>query len=213
MTEILMTRNDARSVTTDRAPLSRAERIAIGMGAAAMVGFGTYGIATGSPSTFGYLFTVVVIGAAIAWLRRDALPDLLAIGLAMAATVHLAGGFINVEHNVLYNGYLGPYDKALGTHLLQYDHFAHAFASFVIVFAAWFLLAKPNLAGKGRRELLILAVGTALGMGGLNEMIEFLATIAHHGAHVGGYLNTGWDLICNFIGASTAGIILARSRA
>ena len=178
-----------------------------------MAAFGTYGIATGSPSTFGYLFTVVVIGAAVAWLRRDALPNLLAIGLAIAAVVHLAGGFISVEHNVLYNGYLGPYNKALGTHLLQYDHFAHAYASSVIVFAAWFLLARPHGAGKGRPELLILAVGTALGMGGLNEMIEFLATIAHHGAHVGGYLNTGWDLICNFIGATTAGVILARSRA
>jgi putative membrane protein len=179
----------------------------------ALVGFGAYGVASGSPSTFGYLFTVLAIGAAIAWLRRDALPDLLAIGLAIAAIVHLAGGFIKVEHNVLYNGYLGPYNKALGTHLLQYDHFAHAFASFVIVFAAWFLLAAPNRATKRRRDPVILAVGTALGMGGLNEMIEFLATIAHHGAHVGGYSNTGWDLICNFIGAGFAGLILARSQA
>ncbi len=228
MTELLAARDGAQapnrqapsrqapspqSPSPGRAPLSGTERVAIGIGTASLVGFGAYGIASGSPSTFGYLFTVVAIGAAIAWLRRDALPSLLAIGLAIAAIVHLCGGFISVEHNVLYNGYLGPYNKALGTHLLQYDHFAHAFASFVVVFAAWFLLAKPNAAGQRRRDLLILTVGTALGIGGLNEMIEFLATIAHHGAHVGGYLNTGWDLICNFIGASAAGLILARSRA
>jgi hypothetical protein len=51
---------------------------------------------------------------------------------------------------------------------------------------------------------------TALGFGGLNEMVEFIATLARSGAHTGGYWNTGWDLICNFIGAGTAGLIIAR---
>lgn len=44
-------------------------------------------------------------------------------------------------------------------------------------------------------------------------MAEFLATLAHHGGHAGGYWNTGWDLVCNFIGASAAGLLIARSRA
>jgi hypothetical protein len=57
------------------------------------------------------------------------------------------------------------------------------------------------------------AVGAALGLGALNEMVEFLATLAHHGAHAGGYWNTGWDLVCNFIGAGAAGLVIARSRA
>jgi hypothetical protein len=29
----------------------------------------------------------------------------------------------------------------------------------------------------------------------------------------GGYWNTGWDLISNFIGATAAGLVIARSRA
>jgi hypothetical protein len=51
------------------------------------------------------------------------------------------------------------------------------------------------------------------GAGALNEMVEFLATLAHHGAHTGGYWNTGWDLVCNFTGAAVAGLVIARSRA
>jgi hypothetical protein len=35
--------------------------------------------------------------------------------------------------------------------------------------------------------------------------------LAHHGAHVGGYFNTGWDLICNLIGAGAAGLVIAMS--
>jgi len=203
-----------------RPPLSRAERAAAGTAAAGIAGFAGYGIATHSPSTVGYVSSVLVIAAAVVGLRRVVLPPLLAAGLAVAAIVTLAGGLIRVGHDVLYNANTGPYNPALGTHYLQYDHFAHAYVSFVIVFACWFMLAAPHADGGnplrppavgGRRgELVLLAVGAALGLGALNEMVEFIATLAHHGAHAGGYWNTGWDLIANFTGATAAGLVLAR---
>ena len=203
----------AEPVTPGRPRLTRAERGAVQVAAVAVAGFCLYGFATGSPSTAGYVSSVLVIGAAIVWLRRAALPGLLAAGLAMAAVVTLAGGLINVGRNVLYNASMGPYSPALGTHFLQYDHLAHAYVSFVVAFACWIMLAAPH-AGRGRRgDLVLLAAGTALGLGALNEMVEFLATLAHHGAHAGGYWNTGWDLVCNFIGAGAAGLVMARSRA
>ena len=223
-----------------RPPLSRAERAATGTAAVGIAGFAGYGFATHSPSTVGYVSSVLVIAAAVVGLRRVVLPPLLAAGLAIAAIVTLAGGLIRVGHDVLYNANTGPYNPALGTHYLQYDHFAHAYVSFVIVFACWFMLAAPHADGGnplrppavggnplrppavggnplrppavgGRRgELVLLAVGAALGLGALNEMIEFIATLAHHGAHAGGYWNTGWDLIANFSGATAAGLVLAR---
>ena len=203
-----------------RPPLSRAERAATGTAAVGIAGFAGYGFATHSPSTVGYVSSVLVIAAAVVGLRRVVLPPLLAAGLAIAAIVTLAGGLIRVGHDVLYNANTGPFSPALGTHYLQYDHFAHAYVSFVIVFACWFMLAAPHADGGnplrppavgGRRgELVLLAVGAALGLGALNEMIEFIATLAHHGAHAGGYWNTGWDLIANFSGATAAGLVLAR---
>ena len=75
------------------------------------------------------------------------------------------------------------------------------------------MLAAPHAATYHRRELVILAVGAALGLGALNEVVEFLATLAHHGAHVGGYWNTGWDLACNVIGVGAAGLVIAKSHA
>ena len=206
-----------------RPPLSRAERAATGTAVVGIAGFAGYGFATHSPSTVGYVSSVLVIAAAVVGLRRVVLPPLLAAGLAVAAIVTLAGGLIRVGHDVLYNANTGPYNPALGTHYLQYDHFAHAYVSFVIVFACWFTLAAPHADGGnplrppavgGRRgELVLLAVGAALGLGALNEMVEFIATLAHHGAHAGGYWNTGWDLIANFTGATAAGLVLARFQA
>jgi uncharacterized membrane protein YjdF len=203
----------AGSSGSGRPPLSRAERGAIQIAAVALVGFCIYGFAAGSPSTVGYVFSVLVIGAAISWLRRAPLPGLLAIALAIAAILHLAGGLINVGQNVLYNASIGPYIKGLGTHLLQYDHVAHAYVSFVTAFACWVMLAAPQTATNHRRELVILAVGAALGFGALNEVVKFLTTLAHHEAHVGGYWNTGWDLVCNVIGAGAAGLVIAEPRA
>jgi len=193
-----------------RPPLSRAERGSVLVAAASVAGFAGYGFATHSPSTVGYVSSVLVIAAAVVGLRRVVLPPLLAAGLAIAAIVTLAGGLIRVGHDVLYNANTGPYNPALGTHYLQYDHFAHAYVSFVIVFACWFMLAAPHADGGRHGELVLLAVGAALGLGALNEMVEFIATLAHHGAHAGGYWNTGWDLIANFTGATAAGLVLAR---
>jgi putative membrane protein len=196
-----------------RARLSGAERGSVQVAAVGVAGFCIYGFATGSPSTVGYVSSVIVIGATIVWLRRAVLPGLLAAGLVIAAMATLAGGLINVGQDILYNASIGPYSKTLGTHFLQYDHFAHAYVSFVVAFACWVMLAAPHAGAEHRRELVLLAVGGALGLGALNEVVEFLATLAHHGAHAGGYWNTGWDLVCNFIGAGTAGLVIARSQA
>jgi hypothetical protein len=148
----------------DRARLTRAERVAFGTGAAAAVVFTAYGFATRSPSTIGYVSSVLVTAAAIMWLRRAALPGLLAAGLAVAAIASLAGGLIAVGHDVLYNASTGPYSPSLGTHYLQYDHFAHAYTSFVVVFACWFILAAPHAGHARRGELILLAVGAALAL-------------------------------------------------
>src|SRR5215472_1767144 len=61
------------------------------------------------------------------------------------------------------------------------------------MFACWVMLAAPHAGADHPRELVLLAVGAALGLGALNEVVEFLAILAHHGAHAGGYWNTGWD--------------------
>ena len=184
-----------------RAPASRAEQIAIAVAIAALMGFGIYGFAADSPSTIGYLVAITVLGALVLWFRTAPLPGPLAIGLAVDAAAVLAGGLVNVGNDVLFNASIGPRDTALHTHILQYDHLVHAFGSFVGTLALFTLLAPATAAGPARRNAIVLCMLAGIGLGGINEMIEFLATIAHSGAHVGGYVNTGWDLVANTIGA------------
>ena len=49
-----------------------------------------------------------------------------------------------------------------------------------------------------------------MGVGALNEVIEFLATLALPDTNVGGYHNTGRDLIANLLGAATAAVVVVR---
>lgn len=188
-----------------RAPLTQAERAAIGVVAAAAVVFGLYGWLTGAPSTVAYLCTVGALGAVIAGLRRAALPNGLALALGALAVAHLAGGLVRVGDDVLYNASLrGP--------LLRYDHLVHSSGAFVGTVMIWTVLVAPAFPLPKRSAVVVLAVLGGLGLGALNETIEFLSTTAHGGTHVGGYANTGWDLVSNVAGAVAAGFVLARTR-
>jgi hypothetical protein len=182
-----------------RAPLTSAERGAAVLATAAVIGFGAYGIASHAPSTVGYVISVLALGAATAWLRHDPLPGWLALALAGLAAGHLAGGLVTVGGDVLYNAH-PP------LHALQYDHVFHATASGIATVVLWTFLSKEI-------DSMPLAIAVAalggLGVGAINELIEFLATLAHHGQHVGGYRNTGWDLMSNTVGVAVAGAVLA----
>ena len=191
--------------------MSPCERVGLLIAGAAMVLLGFYGFTTGAPSTLGYLISVVLVGSAIWWLRTTPLPDWLAVALGIDAAMHLAGGLVSVGRGVLYDGHLGTWGSSVHTHFLQYDHLVHSFGSFLAAVTFWVLLAPPGLTGRQRRGVIALCVLAGAGVGAINEIVEFTATLMHHGAHVGGYDNTGWDLVCNLVGAVAAGFLLASS--
>ena len=47
-----------------------------------------------------------------------------------------------------------------------------------------------------------------MGFGALNEVVEFAATLSVPETNVGGYVNTGWDLVSNLVGCITAAILI-----
>lgn len=47
-----------------------------------------------------------------------------------------------------------------------------------------------------------------MGFDALNEVIEFVATLLIPNTNVGGYENTGWDLVYNLIGSTIAAAII-----
>lgn len=184
---------------SDGAVLSRAESTAASVAAVGVAGFGVFGYMTGAPSTTGYLISVTAVAVGVGLSRRRPLPGWLAGTLAVLALGHMAGGLVTVGGDVLYNAH--PTIR-----VLQYDHVFHATASSVAAVVVWLYVSEELTSRAGA---MVVAVLGGLGVGALNELVEFLATLAHHGTHVGGYRNTGWDLLSNAVGATSATVVMA----
>jgi hypothetical protein len=173
--------------------------------------FVVYGVVADADSKGVYVGSVVLIAALIGWVRTDPIPGALVIALAVDAAAHMAGGLLAVGNDVLYNGSIGARSNGLHTHVLQYDHLVHATGTMLATLTLWVLLVRPFAGVVPTGPMVVLCVLGALGIGAINETIEYIATISHQAAHVGGYDNIGWDLISNTVGALVGAVIIRRS--
>jgi uncharacterized membrane protein YjdF len=163
--------------------------------------FGIYGHASGAKSTTTYVAVVSTAVAVVSLMqRRRPLPPPLVAALGLLAVMHLAGGLITVGNDVLYNAWIG-------NDALRFDHVVHPLGVFLGALVLWHWFGETEDTHAPSPVVWALA---GLGLGALNEVVEFAATLAHNGAHVGGYENTGWDLVCNIAGAIAAGQVIRR---
>lgn len=165
---------------------------------------------------FLFYIGVVLVMLGVVWavhrrvdLTHGALWALSAWGLA-----HMLGGLMPVPEAWPVHG-----DKAVLYSLwlvdgyLKYDHLVHAYGFGVTTWVCWQGLQQA-LGGSAARPtagLMILVAAAGLGFGALNEIVEFAATLLVPETNVGGYRNTGWDLVSNLVGVCLAvGLIAGR---
>ncbi|NIP97158.1 MAG: hypothetical protein GWO24_28490 [Akkermansiaceae bacterium] len=61
--------------------------------------------------------------------------------------------------------------------------------------------------------MMLLCGLAGMGFGALNEVVEFIAVLVLPETNVGGFYNTGWDLVYNLLGSLVAvSIIYWRGR-
>lgn len=168
---------------------------------------------------FVFYLAVLIILAAILWTahRRVGFSAVSLWCLSIWAAAHLAGGLMNVPESwptnggsrVLYSLWLIP-------GWLKYDHIVHAFGFGVTTLVCHEgLLATAGTERNTRtaRSLILFAVLASLGLGAMNEVVEFAATLLVPETNVGGYINTGWDLVANLVGATVMSAVLWRTHA
>lgn len=152
-----------------------------------------------------YVGVILFVGALILWKQRTVQFDRPILwGLTIWGMLHLMGGNIPVGDSVLYNLTLlslipGPY------HVLRYDQVVHTFGFGVATLICHHLL-RPYLRDDiiRWRSLAILVILMGSGVGAINEILEFIATVAVPDTNVGGYENTAIDLVCNLVGGTLA---------
>lgn len=175
---------------------------AIGVATAALVGFG---LATGSDVAIPYAVMVFGGMALVAAIEPDdGFSGLALTGLSIWAIGHLAGGIIGIDGDrVLYN--------ALLLDPIHWDNLVH-FVGFGTAGLVWWEAVRGSIRVEPGHAI---GVGVAvwfvgMGVGALNEVIEFIATLVLPDTNVGGYHNTGRDLIANLLGAATAAVVVVR---
>jgi len=142
--------------------------------------------------------------------RRVRYPVDLLWGLTLWSLMHMLGGCVPVKGGRLYELILIPISEEYG--VFRYDQFVHIIGFGVATLVMYHLL-RPLLRPGVRKwwSLSIFIVMAGLGVGALNEVIEFLITVVCPETGVGGYLNTSLDLVSDLIGALLAlGFIRAR---
>jgi hypothetical protein len=155
---------------------------------------------------------VLLVGVGMLHLRMR-FPIAALWGLSVWGLAHMAGGLlpipeawpINGQTHVLYNLWLIP-------QRLKYDQFVHAYGFGLVTWICWLGLEKAfasrGIAVQPTLGLLTLCVAGGMGFGAANEVVEFIATLTLPDTNVGGYENTGWDLVSNLVGCLLAAIII-----
>jgi hypothetical protein len=160
---------------------------------------------------FVFYIAVMLVLAAVIWVvhRAVGLPEAALWALSLWGLAHMAGGLVPVPaswpvegpNRVLYSTWLIP-DR------IKYDHVVHAWGFGVTTWLCWLGLAASLTRGGAAAVptfgRLVLAWTAGQGFGALNEVVEFAATLLVPETNVGGYLNTGWDLVSNLFGATVA---------
>lgn len=161
------------------------------------------------------LVMLALIGA-VWWLdSRVRLSTLSLWCLAVWGLAHMMGGTVPIperltepgEQSVLYSLRLMPW-------LPKYDQVVHAFGFFTSTLVAWRAMnASVEGIAPGRslpRTLgpIFAAMMVGMGLSAMNEIIEFVATLIFPNTNVGGYVNTGWDLVSNLTGCVIAGVLI-----
>ena len=182
--------------------VARREPVLAAFCATYLLSFIVYGIAVGNPATPVYGVEIVGAGLIVTGVDRHArLGSGLLWALALWGLLHLAGGILEVDDGVLYNArplsFLPPFDKLV-----------HAFGFGVATLVVGRFLLLRSRPSSTMAVATIAALGS-LGVGALVEVFEFFTTLVFEETNVGGYTNTGWDLVANLVGAAAAAVWLA----
>ncbi|MBM3230902.1 DUF2238 domain-containing protein [Candidatus Peregrinibacteria bacterium] len=158
-----------------------------------------------------YIAVILLLGLAVLTLHaRVRFTQGVLWLLSVWGLFHLLGGLLTVSpvwpidagaKPVLYNLWLIPY-------VLKYDHVMHLYGFGICTWVCWQMLRSIMPRNLRHPLELVIAILASNGLGAWNEIVEFLAVMWIPDNNVGGYVNTGLDLVSNLIGSLIAACII-----
>ena len=138
--------------------------------------------------------------------RRVAFSPLVLWGLAVWGLLHFGGGLLPIPESLTEAGRPATlYNLRPWPWFPKFDQIVHAYGfgmTVILCYEALSVRLKQQLAIDSTLAAMLFL--SAMGLGAVNEVIEFTAVLLMPETNVGGYENTGWDLVSNGLGALMA---------
>jgi uncharacterized membrane protein YjdF len=193
------------------ATVARAHPALAGFTMSYLAGFATVGLGIRSDLAVSYAVVVSVMVVVVCRLEdRFHLGPGVLWAFSIWGVAHMAGGIVPLgvdpagRGRILYNAWLVP-------HVVRYDQAVHAFGFGYATVVCGKVLRTWLPVAPATRGPAVLAALAGMGVGAMNEVVEFLSTLVLTETHVGGFENTGWDLVFDLLGATVAAVWLAAS--
>lgn len=167
----------------------------------------------GNREFFLYLGVMLLLIGAVSALHQAVGLHLATLwGLSLWGLAHLAGGLAPIPESWPHEDTLVLYDWWLIPQRLKYDQVIHAYGFGLTTWVCWQGLSRAfanrGVTAQPTLGLLTLCAAGGVGFGALNEIVEFLAVLTIPDTNVGGYMNTGWDLVFNALGSVIAVVLI-----
>ena len=174
-----------------------------------VLGFGLQYLLAGNYEFVWYVAVLVFFFILIlATWSRAKFDSIILWGLSTWGLMHMAGGGLKVGDGVLYSLHLIPIIGSGDAYILKFDQVVHMFGFAVATLVVYHLL-KPYLNNQTNWKVVYpLIIAAGMGLGVLNEIVEFIAVVIFPNTGVGGYYNTAIDLIFNTFGATAAAFFI-----
>jgi hypothetical protein len=194
---------------TEAIKLSRGERRVLIFTLIYIAAFSIWFLLRGNYEFIIYIATML----GLIWLvganqSKAAMPEPMLWAFTIWGLLHMAGGGVQVGGGVLYSLQLVPLIGEGELRLLKYDQVVHAYGFGVTAWLLRHLLVRHFPATRTGWSGYVFPALASMGLGTVNEIIEFTAVLLLPDTNVGGYFNTALDLVTNALGAVIAMVVI-----
>jgi len=177
-----------------------------------VIGFGIYYLMIQNYEFLAYAATLVILIFFISYLHlKFNFSTMVLFGASIWGLLHMAGGSLYINGVKLYGLVfftLIP-ESFAGTAILRYDQVIHFYCYLVVTILLFYIFrVYINNEKMNKFSVSFLLILMGIGVGAINEIIEFGLVLFLEKTGVGDYFNTLWDVIFNTLGAITAVLYL-----
>lgn len=151
-----------------------------------------------------YIFVIIILGTIIGLnLNQSRLTNGVLWMLSIWGLVHMLAGGLVIDGTTLYSlKLIDIIDKGGQFYILKMDQVIHLYGFFVCSVLIYQLLKSIGSSGlKNPKLMIFISWLGSMGLGALNEMVEFIAFASFTHTGVGDFYNINLDIVFNAVGA------------